>query len=128
MCGNVSCCVGLFVYQYVIAFKNYVFLVGKREIFICIEEFNIIESNFGNYKILDVIFVLRCEKFFLSDSVLENIFIFYFIDIGVLYLVGFVENKEGLNFFNMLELRVLRYEFNVNINIVFIENKEMIFL
>ncbi len=42
--------------------------------------------------------------------------------------MGFVENKEWLNSLNTLELRALRHEFNANINIAFIENKETIFL
>ncbi|GAA7601868.1 diaminopimelate epimerase [Helicobacter pylori] len=128
MCGNASRCVGLFAYQHAIASKNHVFLAGKREISICIEEPNIIESNLGNYKILDVIPALRCEKFFTNDSVLENIPTFYLIDTGVPHLVGFVKNKGLLNSLNMLELRALRHAFNANINIAFIENKETIFL
>ncbi|MFP6123747.1 diaminopimelate epimerase [Helicobacter pylori] len=128
MCGNASRCVGLFAYQHAIASKNHVFLAGKREISIRIEEPNIIESNLGNYKILDTIPALKCKKFFTNNSVLENIPTFYLIDTGVPHLVGFVENKEWLNSLNTLELRALRHEFNANINIAFIENEETIFL
>ncbi|MGL2885635.1 diaminopimelate epimerase [Helicobacter pylori] len=128
MCGNASRCVGLFAYQHNIAPKEHVFLAGKREISIRIEEPNIIESNLGNYKILDTIPALRCKNFFSSDSVLEHISTFYLIDTGVPHLVGFVKNKGLLNSLNTLELRALRHEFNANINIAFIKNKETIFL
>ncbi|WP_033760467.1 diaminopimelate epimerase [Helicobacter pylori] len=128
MCGNASRCVGLFAYQHAIAPKNHVFLAGQREISIRIEEPNIIESNLGNYKILDTIPALKCKKFFTNDSVLASIPTFYLIDTGVPHLVGFVKNKGLLNSLDTLELRALRHDFNANINIAFIENQKTIFL
>ncbi|AFI05318.1 diaminopimelate epimerase [Helicobacter cetorum] len=128
MCGNASRCVGLHAYKHKIAPKHHTFLANKREISIHIEEPNIVESNLGNYQILEKISALKCEKSFSNSAILEDILTFYLIDTGVPHLVGFVKSKQLLSSLNPLELRALRFKFNANVNIAYIQDEKNIFL
>ncbi|WP_104747626.1 diaminopimelate epimerase [Helicobacter cetorum] len=132
MCGNASRCVGLHAYRHQLAKAKHIFLAAKREISIQVEEPNIVESNLGNYQMLDKISTSELkscyEESFSNHAILENIPTFYLIDTGVPHLVGFVKNKELLHSLNLLELRALRLKYNANVNIAYIQDEKNIFL